>query len=70
MKQAYTSTVFKYNGALHEVVGTSEGKVIYHRPINAVPCIACGEIKEFATVESSPQFQDNSSPVETLVDEE
>ena len=60
-------SIFKWKGEVMEVVGISEGRVIYFRPIKAEPCEHCGEIKEIAIVEASPLFQENAEPVDTLI---
>ena len=61
------STILKWKGEVYEVVGTSEGKVIYMQPYGAKPCEKCGEVKEIAIVESSPLFQENAEPVVTIL---
>ncbi len=69
MKTIKPSAIFKYNGELHEVIGTSDGKVIYHRKVGAEPCLRCGHIYEYSDVEISPNFQERSEAVETLVNQ-
>ena len=58
--------ILKYKGKLCEVVGYATSKVLFIREIGAKPCKKCGEIKEYTEVESSPNFQENAEPVNTL----
>ena len=60
------STIIKYQGKLCEVVGFATSKVLFIREVGAKPCEKCGEIKEYAEVESSPNFQERAEAVKTL----
>lgn len=59
-------TIFKWHKELVQVVGIAYDKVIIFRKVNAEPCKCCGEIKEYAEVESSPNFQNGAEKIETL----
>lgn len=61
------NTYLKYGGKLCEVVGIADSKVLFIREVNAEPCPACGEIKEYAEVEASPNFQDRAEPIDTII---
>jgi hypothetical protein len=58
--------IIKYKGKLCEVVSYATSKVLFIREVGAEPCKCCGEIKEYAEVENSPNFQENAEPVKTL----
>lgn len=60
------STYLKYQGKLCEVVGIATDKVLFIREVGAKPCNECGEIKEYAEVESSPNFQERAEAINTL----
>ena len=62
----HPSTIIKYQGKLCEVVGIATDKVLFIREIGAKPCPTCGEIKEYAEVESSLNFQERAESVKTL----
>lgn len=63
-------TILRYDGKLCEVVGVAHEKVLFIQEIGAKPCKKCGEVKEYAVVESSPKFQERAEAVVTLsVDE-
>ena len=61
------SAIIKYKGKLCEVIGIVTSKVLFIREIGAEPCKCCGQIKEYAEVESSPNFQESAEAVNTLV---
>lgn len=50
------------------VVAIGEGKTIYMRAPNAKPCLLCGVVKEYESLEHSPQFQQDATAVDTLSD--
>jgi hypothetical protein len=58
--------IIKYQGKLCEVIGYAEEKVVFLREIRVPPCEKCGEVKEYAEVESSPNFQSRAEKVNTL----
>lgn len=63
------STIIKYLGKICEVVGiANDEKVLFIREVGGKPCECCGEIKEYAVVENSPNFQKNVEAVITLID--
>jgi len=61
--------IFKWRGRLMEVVSYFEGsgKVISFQPIGAKPCEHCGQIEHHSQVDTSPLWQENAEPVETLI---
>lgn len=61
-----SGVIFKWRGKLVEPIGCATKKVIFFREINAKPCPCCGEIKEYAEVEESPNFQNDAEAVNTL----
>lgn len=63
---AKPGAIIKYKGKLCEVVGYATEKVLFIREVGAKPCSLCGEVKEYAEVESSPNFQERAEPVSTL----
>lgn len=58
--------IIKYRGKLCEVVSWTDDKVLFIREIGAEPCEYCGETKEYAEIESSPNFQERAEAVDTL----
>lgn len=62
----HPSTIIKYQDKICEVVGISDGRVLYIREVGAKPCEKCGNIKEYAEVEASPNFQERAQAVKTL----
>lgn len=70
MKKLTTpGAIFLWNGKLHEAVGYTDRKVIFHRPVNALPCEHCGRVESHAEVEGSPTFQEAVRPVDTLTED-
>jgi hypothetical protein len=67
MKKVNSPGVYlRYKGKLCEITGYATDKVVFIREVNAQPCKCCGEIKEWAEVESSPNFQEAAEPIKTL----
>ena len=62
----HPGSIIKFQGELCEVVGIATRKVLFIREINATACEKCGEIKEYAVVEESPNFQGSVEAVKTL----
>ena len=60
------NTYLTYQGKLCEVVSIARDKVLFIKEVNAKPCNTCGETKEYAVVEISPQFQENAEPIKTI----
>lgn len=60
-------TILKYQGKLCEVISYATSKVIFIREIGARPCEKCGEIKEYAEIEASLNFQERAEPVDTII---
>ena len=58
--------IVKYNGKICEVIGFATDKVVFLREVNAKPCPHCHEIKEYAEVECSRNFQNGVEAVPTI----
>lgn len=59
------SAIFRYKGKICEVTGIATDKVIFFRELGK-RCRYCGKTKDYAEVESSPNFQENAEAVNTL----
>lgn len=67
MKRADLGAIFRYNGELVEVFAINDGRrAVVFKPLNKPPCPTCGHDHRIELIESSPLFQDNAEPVETL----
>jgi len=67
MKTAKLGDIFKFENQLVEVKWINEGhKSIGFVPINAKPCHCCGKVKSWEVIESSPNFQNNAEPINTI----
>ena len=67
MKKANLGDIFLYQCKLVEVVAINEGhRSIVFQEINPKRCECCGEIKQYDIIESSPLFQENSEPIQTI----
>lgn len=58
--------IIKYQGKICEIISYTTDKVLFIRELGAQPCEKCGEIKEYAEVECSRNFQERAEAIETL----
>ena len=62
----HAGSYLRYKGKICEITGYATDKVLFIREVNAQPCQACGNLKEYAEVESSPNFQASAEALNTL----
>ena len=67
MKRATLGTIFRYRGVLCEVLKINEGhRSLIFKPVGADPCPTCGYDHRTELIETSPLFQEDAEPVETV----
>lgn len=58
---------FLWEGKLCQVISINRGdKSIGFKEVGSKPCPTCGEEKWYDVIESSPLFQENAKPINTI----
>lgn len=73
MKKAEPGDYLLWEGELVKVIGSSDSdRVVYMEYIDKPKCQNCGEPydEQFSAIESSPLFQRNAEPINTIKEQQ